>query len=877
MTMKRLVPLLLMTLLGGLTILTPPVHAQPPLTIGLVVGPEGLARDVAQADDLAQAIAAPLQQPLKVRLFVEESQLHQWLNVYREVDFGWLSDAFARRLAAGEVLALAAAERPDGSYLPGLFVARQGLDADTLRRLSTAIMGAAATLRQNESPLGFAVSRFTAVPDPLLAPRPQDAPLPVTPAVPPPAAQPVPTPPPTAVAPRPTPTVAAPGAADDSAPVALEADQFDYDRTAGTFRASGGVLMRQGDMALAADGLLWQEATGDVMAEGDVRLSEPTAELAADSLQANLVTGLGRATDGRVLLRERNFHLAGAEVERLGEVSYRVTDGRFTTCDGDVPDWQFSAGQADVTLGRYAVARDVWFEVREQPLLYLPYLLFPVKSERESGFLLPRVGYSSRKGAILSLAWYEAIDRHLDATVYLDYLSRLGVGKGVEYRYAFAGGNLGEAFFYHVGGIGGTPDSYALDWRHEGLLPGGFRLAADVEYVDRKEFFEDFGEAAEEYNRDQAVSTVMVQRNLEKLNFTGFARYIRDLENDNGATLQRLPELGVDLPFRRLADGPFHVSTALRATSFRRETGDDGQRLWLRQGAALSLKPGDWLELTPEVALYARAYEADTADEIDLLPEYSLTLSTRLQRVFAVQNRGFDRLRHSIEPEIRYRYVPNSAEDDLPFFDSTDRLGPLNQIEYALVNRLTARYAGADGTPTYRELLNLRLSQDYDIRQERDDAIVDGEPFSPLRTELTLRPSDRSRVEIDASVRVHDDLRFTRVRAGADYGDGRGNGVRAAYHYRAGDGAMAAPLEYLEAGAETAWLAPVHVALMERYDFLDGRSLETVLGLEYRAQCWSLFLTFRDRPEGEEIMVGFALSGLGRVGGFGSRLNSAQR
>ena len=138
--------------------------------------------------------------------------------------------------------------------------------------------------------------------------------------------------------------------------------------------------------------MFWQATTRDAVADGQVELIEPGGELHGSSLQANFTTGLGRLGQGQVFLRERNFYLSGDEIERLGAASYRVSGGRFTTCDGDLPDWQFSAAQVDVSLGSYAVARDVWFEVRNQPLLYLPYLVFPVKQERESGFLLPRVG-----------------------------------------------------------------------------------------------------------------------------------------------------------------------------------------------------------------------------------------------------------------------------------------------------------------------------------------------------------------------------------------------------------------------------------------------------------------------------------------------------
>jgi len=340
------------------------------------------------------------------------------------------------------------------------------------------------------------------------------------------------------------------------------------------------------------------------------------------------------------------------------------------------------------------------------------------------------------------------------------------------------------------------------------------------------------------------------------------------------------------VPHFRLG-GPLYTRTELLGTNFSREDGDDGTRLFLRQGLGASFKPGSWLEFTPEVAVYGRYYHADDGEESDLLAEYAATLSTRLLRVFSVARWGIDRLQHSIEPQVSYLYIPNRDQGELPLFDRRDRIGPRNQVGYALVNRLTARLPGAEGPAVYRELLNLRLSQAYDVREARDDDEEDPEPFTDLRSELTLRPSALSFVEVDALTRVHDDLQFSRFSAGAGFDDQRGNLARFSYYYRNarvpvrtvsdvfGTAAEAAGAgDYLQVDLGTSRFDPLHVSVTERYDFADGAALETVLGLEYRARCWSLFLTYRDRPGEEEFLVGFALSGLGRVGGFGSALPS---
>lgn len=660
-----------------------------------------------------------------------------------------------------------------------------------------------------------------------------------------------------------------PAGSSSAVPVTLNADRLDYDSAGREALASGDVLMQQGEMRLRTDELFWQESTADVVATGSVSLSEVDSDLAASRFAANLVSGRAQASDGRVLLRERNFHLFGSEIYRLGESTYRVTEGSFTTCDGEIPDWEFSAARVDVELGRYATARDVWFKIRRQPLVYLPYLVFPVKTERESGFLLPRAGYSSSKGALLSLAWYQVIDRNLDATFYLDYLSRLGLGTGAEFRYLLSGDNRGELLLYNVLGIDGNPDSYAFDWTHDGRLPGGVRLAADVQYVSRREFFSDFGESLDEASRDYVRSTLLLQRNWEKLNLTASADYIRDLREDTDDPLQRLPEVGLDLPFYRLADTPFFLRSEVRADSFQRDSDADGQRVYLRQGLGAMLSAGGWLEVTPEAVLYARQYTGAAGSDNDLLPELSLTMATRLQRAYQSGWWGSERFQHSIEPQVRYLYIPDHDQEDLPFFDRVDRLGPLNQIEYAVVNRFTGRYAGADGGPLYRELASLRLSQAYDLDAEDDDG--DGEPFSPLRAELALAPVPAASVTIDVMADPNNSFGVVRLDAAALYDAGRGNAITAGYSYRDGKNDEA-ETDYLSLRLDTSLAAPIYASFEERYDLVAEGDLETLVNLEYRSRCWSLFLTLRDRSDRQEFLVGFALAGLGQIGGQGSSM-----
>jgi len=170
-------------------------------------------------------------------------------------------------------------------------------------------------------------------------------------------------------------------------PVQLEADQLSLDKDAGIYRAQGHVKLVQGDFELHSQTLEWNMESGAVTAIGEVELLSPGEELAGDEAYYNLKQGTGTVTAGHFFLREQNFHVRGSLIERRGDVDYRITDGIFTTCNGEIPAWKFGAKRVDVTLGDYARARHTLFYLKDIPVLYFPYMIYPAKTERESGLL----------------------------------------------------------------------------------------------------------------------------------------------------------------------------------------------------------------------------------------------------------------------------------------------------------------------------------------------------------------------------------------------------------------------------------------------------------------------------------------------------------
>jgi len=896
--------------------LSKPAAAQSGITLGFAADGAGRVTSSELGEELGRYLNGQLSIPVKVRSFATEEQLYLWLTRFHEVDVAWLSENFLDEIPAGQLYSLARSQDPSPGLLRGKVVVWQGANAVLRQQLR------AAFLDMHDSPAGrvllskLEINRFVSpekgslldvaetrlqvettpsqgavkaeaaekqdtlsLVDPAVkvseqaVPQektdPQEVPTVVSRVV---VLEELPLP----VAKKKDKEISSVAPApktDQEAPIALVADYLAYNSDEDSYEAKGDVILRQNELELKSDELLWQSATQDAAAQGSVTLNDAGTEVSGERLQYNIATGQGQVSDGRVFVREGNFHLTGDQIEKHGQTEYSVKDGSFTTCDGEIPDWKFSASEVDVTLGGYARAKNVWFHIRDVPVLYTPYLKFPVKTERESGLLMPSFGYSNNKGTLASLAWYQVIDRNMDATIYLDYLSEIGLGKGLEYRYALTNQNNGEARYYHVTGFSETPDLYYLEWEHRGKLPGDWRLTADVEYANKKLFFEEFGDVVEDYNRDKTVSTLMLVRNWQKLNLVNYARFTKDLETNNDKTLQRLPEIGLHLASYRLADTPFYVGLESYATRFQRDEEEDGGRLYLKPSLSAVFKPGSWLEVVPTVSLYERFYSTDTVDDERFVPEVSLALATRLVKTFDVNRWGIDRIQHSVEPKVIYTYAPDEQEEDLPSFDLFDRVSNRNDVTYALVNRLVARSTAADGSLVYRDLFNLRLSQSYNLDGKISNRSEKSQHFEPVRIELDFHPTANLSLDAESEIPVYGEARFNTLKIGASVKDDMGNSVRADYSYNDIDFSGVAT-DYVKINVGTSVLNPVYVNFEERYDFQKNRELEKVVGLEYRSKCWSILMTYRDRyredgDDDHELMVTFVLAGLGQDQGFG--------
>jgi LPS-assembly protein len=151
------------------------------------------------------------------------------------------------------------------------------------------------------------------------------------------------------------------------------------------------------------------------------------------------------------------------------------------------------------------------------PLIYWPYLSFPLSDRRKSGFLVPEFGQSTRSGFEFSAPYYVNLAPNYDYLVTPTLLSKRGLDLANEFRY-LTERSRGDIALNHLYRDSELPDNDSRTWfqpqQHVTRLDNGWRLTADLEDVSDTDYFQDLGRSP------QVTSRTHVERLLQA-DYTG--------------------------------------------------------------------------------------------------------------------------------------------------------------------------------------------------------------------------------------------------------------------------------------------------------------------------------------------------------------------
>ncbi|HTY49203.1 MAG TPA: LPS assembly protein LptD [Steroidobacteraceae bacterium] len=517
----------------------------------------------------------------------------------------------------------------------------------------------------------------------------------------------------------------------------------------------GHVVVRQGDRQLTADDADYS-ASGSIAAHGAVEYRDPLLQVQGND---------GRySPDGGASFHDALFELAQrdargtaqfVELTPAGVLNLQAVD--FTTCPMSEHGWLIRAGSITLDSDQHVgVARDAVVDFKGVPILYLPWLSFPLDDERKSGFLFPSFGTNSRSGEELEVPWYWDIAPNADLTFEPIVYTRRGIDAGGTARYITEdqSGQISWHFLPDDGqaageGLTDSQRSY-VHLLQTTQLPDDFRLHLDAANVSDSQYFDDFGQGPEGTSVAFVERTAMVSYRDQNWNIFARAQQYQTLDSialladPENHPYARVPQIVADGNFQLGPGGLVRYGFDSEVVDFDRAVGVTGWRLDVRPHAGLDFEGPGWFARPGIAYEYTRYSLEDTAVGQPDSPQRSLPTASFDTGLIFERDAGATRTL-TLEPRALYVYTPYRDQDQLPIFDTglpdlnlvelfrtnryvgIDRIGDADQVSTGITSRLLDSASG-------QQFLSATLGQTYYFQLPRVQ--IPQEPVTGLRSDL---------------------------------------------------------------------------------------------------------------------------------------------
>jgi LPS-assembly protein len=424
-------------------------------------------------------------------------------------------------------------------------------------------------------------------------------------------------------------------------------------------------------------------------------------------------------------------------------------------CPDGAKPWEIRSDSCKLTQEGYAHSYDssVYFE--GLPIFYSPYLSFPVKNERASGLMPPQWGVSNQNGILYRQPILGIVDGSTDFTVSPFIATKTRVGAALDVERVFSRThNLNGGFIYSNESLRGdslrgldvedtydptidtnrTGGYYKQRWVPDPKSGIPLEFVADGRYTSDNLFLREIPapQIGERQSQFLTSTAVLRGRVLEAINTEARAEYNQMLLTDPDVQTQRLPELTANTgtTFRPFGFNPYGLKLVTGAgvtgTNFVRDDGYDGWRTDIVPKASIPFHISNYMRGQFSAELHQTEYSLretmlpstgtplpDGSTELAsssnrTLPILSYGMNTGVERVFDVDRGGafsrlvnlgaqnerseLVRLKHTIEPDVRYTFIPDVDQEYNPLFDQIDRYRQRSMVSYGFSSRLYGRF-----------------------------------------------------------------------------------------------------------------------------------------------------------------------------------------
>ena len=652
---------------------------------------------------------------------------------------------------------------------------------------------------------------------------------------------------------------------------------------------TGNVELLRDDQAVETDRLEYDDPSDTVDATGHTRLWYGSLFWQGQHAHLDMDSDFAKLEQGFYALLDLHGHGSAKRIETdHRNRKSKLKDATYTTCPGDVPDWQLSSSSIFLDhIDERGSARNVILRVHDVPVFYFPFVSFPLSDKRKTGFLTPSWGTTSQSGVDIRTPYYWNIAPNMDATFTPQLLSDRGVMLGGEFRHLSytSRSQVSMEVLPDDQTRGSRTRSLVSVQHNQSFAQGRAKLAVDFNQASDSHYFEDFG------NSLSLSSTTFLNRRAV-LSYSGGWWNTSALVNryqtvDPGLPVTSRPynilprvTLNATLPY---SPAGFQFNLTSQATYFDRDGTVVGGRLYVKPSVSYPLKTAGTFFI-PTVSLEQTSYYLDNTAGANDRPSRTNPLVTVDSGLYFERDTAFGghKMLQTLEPRVYYLYRPKVNQDDIPIFDTSlydftynqlfrdnrfsglDRLGDANSVSLAVTSRLINPTSGWEWLRGSIGQIYYLTNQEVTLPGRLANNDSTSEIVGELYARVTSSWSGIADLRWDPN-NGHTNLATFRVR----YQPSDDKVLNVAYRLNK----TGTSIEQTDVSGR--WPLSRSWGLVGRWNYSipDNQTLEAMGGLEYESCCWGLravarrYLSTTAGTYSTAVFLQLELKGLAGIGG----------
>ena len=686
------------------------------------------------------------------------------------------------------------------------------------------------------------------------------------------------------------PAETSPQPSDSRGPINAEkinmyADHAETSHDNEVYTLNGNAVILYGQQQLRADKISYDRNDGSIDARGKLRYDGPGLIVKGTHATLFPKAETGTLYDIDYLLPDLHGRGNADVVQLYGRHQQQLEQASYTTCPTGNTDWLISAKQIDLDQQEgMGAARHAKLKFKGVPVLYTPYISFPIDDRRRSGLLLPKVGTSKETGLDISIPYYWNIAPNYDATLTPRYMSERGIMLGTEFRYLHkhnSGQFNGEVLpsdnqFDHK-------ERHLVTFKHNGNPLPRLETGIDASDVSDKNYFQDLGGSLLNSSRTHLKREADVTYHGDRWNLNTRVLDFQTVDKTIAADdrpYKELPRIRFNAaPRTSLLGMQFRLDS--EAVEFQKDNRVTGSRVDVQPRITLPMHDAGWY-FEPSASVRYTRYQLDDEapgnpdNPVRTTPVASLDSGLFFDREFSLRSTDYVQ---TLEPRLFYLYVPNNNQDDIPVFDTgnfdfnfwqlfqenrfsgPDRMGDANQLAVALTTRILDPASGV-------QLLSASLGNLFYFRDLEVTL-----PGTPVQTDNNSDIIGQISMTLSKHWRAHTEMQW-------NPGETHTNRANAILQYKA-NARQLVNLSYrfrrdVLKQSDVSFLWPIgrswHFVGRWNYSIDDNQTLDSLAGIGYESCCWGINVVARNYVNDDKgnrttgIFFQFELKGLTSIG-----------